>query len=266
MSESALSERTAPQDAALAARIKREQETYDEGLRRDRYDDVLSHCQGFWHAAVLDLFRRTLSNESVKDALEIGSHGWDMVFADGVAPPANLHCINISEAELETGRRKAEARGLSMRFHQMDAHKLQFDDNSFDVVFGFGILHHLDYARALDEIKRVLRPGGVMIFNEPLDVNPVGNIVRWATPKARTEDEAPLKLSHLALFRERFDVSFHPQQFISVPAGVVSRLTMKSPENWLMRAAFSADTALSHVPGLRFWFRKLVIVGVKPHA
>jgi hypothetical protein len=40
---------------------------------------------------------------------------------------------------------------------------------------------------------------------------------------------------------------------------------MKSPENGLMRAAYDADVALSRVPGLRFWFRKLVIIGVKPN-
>lgn len=263
MSQPVLAELRSSEDAALAARVRREQETYDAGLRRERYDDALSHCQTYWHAAVLDLFRKTLIRDGVNDALEIGSHGWDMVFADGTTPPRNLHCINISDAELETGRRKAAARGLSMKFHNMDAHRLEFDDSSFDVIFGFGILHHLDYARALDEIRRVLRPGGTMIFNEPLDVNPVGVIVRRATPEARTDDEAPLKLSHLRLFRERFDVSFHPQQFLSVPAGVVSRFAMKDPDNWLMRAAYDADRALSNVPGLRFWFRKLVIVGVK---
>jgi hypothetical protein len=109
----------------------------------------------------------------------------------------------------------------------------------------------------------VLRPGGVMIFNEPLDVNPVGMLVRMATPEARTEDETPLKLSHLDLFRERFETTFYPQQFVSVPAGVFSRFAMKNADNPVMRSAFNIDKALSRTPGLRFLFRKLVIVGVK---
>ena len=49
-------------------------------------------------------------------------------------------------------------------FRLMDAHKLDFPENTFDVVYGAGILRHLDYARALLEILRVLRPGGAMIF------------------------------------------------------------------------------------------------------
>lgn len=263
MSHPALSEHVALDDA-LAARAEREQRRFDEGLRRAHYDDALSHCQVYWRQATLDLFRKTLCGASVKDALEIGSHGWDMVFANGATPPENLHCINISEVELDIGRRKAAARGVKMAFHRMDAHALEFADASFDAVFGFGILHHLDYARALDEIRRVLRPGGALIFIEPLGVNPIGEMVRWATPAARTVDEEPLKPAHLELFRRRFDISFHPQQFVSVPAGLISRLMMKSPENGLMRAAYAADVALTGVPGLRLWFRKLVIVGVKP--
>ena len=252
-----------PTEIHLDARVKREEQAFDTGLKREAYDDVLSHCQYYWQQDVLGLFRRMLCREGVNDVLEIGSHGWNMVFDDQAPPPARFSCINISEAELDDGRRKAAAKGFGVRFHRMDAHYLEFDDNSFDAVFGFGILHHLDYAKALDEIRRVLRPGGVMIFNEPLDVNPVGALVRLATPAARTPDEAPLKLSHLKLFRERFDTKFYPQQFFSVPAGVVSRATMKTADNPIMRAAFHIDKAVSRTPGVRFLFRKLVIIGVK---
>lgn len=247
----------------LDARVKREEEAFDAGLKREVYDDVLSHCQHYWQQDVLNLFRRTLCREGVNDVLEIGSHGWNMVFDAQTPPPARFSCINISESELDDGRRKAAAKGFGVHFHRMDAHYLEFDDNSFDAVFGFGILHHLDYEKALDEIWRVLRPGGVMIFNEPLDVNPVGVLVRMATPAARTPDEQPLKLSHLNLFRDRFDTKFYPQQFLSVPAGVLSRATMKSAGNPIMKTAFKVDKALSRAPGLRFLFRKLVVIGVK---
>lgn len=253
-------------DDALSLRVKREQSCYDEGLQRQTYDDVLSHCQAYWHEAVLRQFRRTLAAEGVDDVLEIGSHGWAMVYEENAPPPGALTCINISEAELSLGRRKAEARGVDIDFRLMDAHKLSFPDNSFDVVFGFGILHHLDYATALDEIWRVLRPGGRMIFNEPLDMNPVGVLVRKLTPRARTPDEAPIRREHLALFKERFDVDLHPQQFLSVPAGIVSRAIMKTPANPLMRTVFGLDRVLAHAPGLRLWFRKAVITGTKGKA
>lgn len=247
----------------LSERVKREQESYESGLQRQSYDNILSHCQVFWHDEVLRQFRQALTQEGVRDVLELGSHGWAMVYDEATPLPANLNCINISETELELGRSQADARQAAIDFHIMDAHELAFPNNSFDVVFGFGILHHLDYERALDEIKRVLRPGGRMIFNEPLDINPVGAIVRMATPNARTRDEAPLKIKHLKMFSDRFQVCYRPHQFLSVPAGVISKLAFKKPANALMRTAFEADRILARMPGLKFWFRKLVIDGVK---
>ena len=56
----------------------------------------------------------------------------------------------------------------------MDAHDLQFEDGTFDFVYGDAILHHLNMVPALDEIFRVLKPNGKILFVEPLDVNPVG--------------------------------------------------------------------------------------------
>jgi ubiquinone/menaquinone biosynthesis C-methylase UbiE len=249
--------------SVLAARVKREQECYDEGLQRQTYDDVLSHCQSFWHDAALERFRDTVLAPGVENVLEIGSHGWAMVYEGTASAPRALTCINISETELENGRQKARACGYDIDFRLMDAHKLAFPDNSFDVVFGFGILHHLDYAAALDEIRRVLRPGGRMIFNEPLDMNPVGVLVRKLTPEARTPDEAPIRREHLRLFEERFELEFYPQQFLSVPAGILSRACIKSPKNFLMRTAFACDRSLARLPGLRLWFRKAVLTGAK---
>ena len=43
------------------------------------------------------------------------------------------------------------------QFSLMDAHNLQFEDESFDFVFGAAILHHLNMVTALNEIHRVLR-------------------------------------------------------------------------------------------------------------
>jgi SAM-dependent methyltransferase len=48
---------------------------------------------------------------------------------------------------------------------------MSFPDDSFDLVFGSGIIHHLDIDRALGEIARVLRPGGRAVFVEPLGLN-----------------------------------------------------------------------------------------------
>ena len=53
-----------------------------------------------------------------------------------------------------------------------NAHVLPFADASFDVVYGCSILHHLEVGVALREVRRVLRPGGRLVFSEPNLVNP----------------------------------------------------------------------------------------------
>ncbi|HMR45159.1 MAG TPA: class I SAM-dependent methyltransferase [Bacteroidia bacterium] len=59
-----------------------------------------------------------------------------------------------------------------VEFVLADAMKLQFDTNTFDVVFGSSVLHHLEFERSLNEILRVLKPGGRMVFAEPNMINP----------------------------------------------------------------------------------------------
>jgi len=54
-----------------------------------------------------------------------------------------------------------------IRFLEMDATKMHFEDNEFDIVLSFGIMHHIgDWEGALEEISRVLKPQGFFIFGD----------------------------------------------------------------------------------------------------
>ena len=81
---------------------------------------------------------------------------------------------------------------------------MSFPDQSFNVVFGRGIVHHLDLARCFSEVSRVLRNGGMATFVEPLGHNPFLNLYRRWTPDIRTADEHPLLVSDFALARRYF--------------------------------------------------------------
>lgn len=110
---------------------------------------------------------------------------------------ADVVGIDISSVALARARKRTKRAKLTVEFVEMDAQALEFPDGSFDVVNGSGILHHLDLAPAVAEIRRVLRPDGVAVFVEPLGHNPLINLYRRFTPTMRSIDEAPLRLDAL---------------------------------------------------------------------
>jgi len=55
----------------------------------------------------------------------------------------------------------------NIRFLEADATDLPFQDNDFDIVLSFGVMHHIgDWEKALEEISRVLKPQGFFIFGD----------------------------------------------------------------------------------------------------
>jgi ubiquinone/menaquinone biosynthesis C-methylase UbiE len=73
--------------------------------------------------------------------------------------------IDLSEPMLEIGRMRARELGRDVDLRQGDAHQLPFTDAAFDtVVCTFGLCAIPDIDAALDEMTRVLRPGGKLIL------------------------------------------------------------------------------------------------------
>ncbi len=73
--------------------------------------------------------------------------------------------VDLTEAAVSLARRRFELFGLKGNFRTADAEQLDFSDETFDLVYSHGVLHHTpDTARAISEIQRVLRPGGRAII------------------------------------------------------------------------------------------------------
>ncbi|MDB2524571.1 class I SAM-dependent methyltransferase [Amylibacter sp.] len=85
-------------------------------------------------------------------------------------------------------------------------HVLPFDDKSMDFVIVNSLLHHLDLKAAFEEISRVLKVDGGLIFREPLGTNPLIQLYRYFTPSARTIDERPFTFNDLKLMQRYFDI------------------------------------------------------------
>ncbi len=86
---------------------------------------------------------------------------------------AIVTAIDISPVELQVGQDRAKANGLSIDFRSMNCERTDFPDESFDIVHGSGILHHIGLDQSLCEVWRLLVNGGVAVFLEPLRSDPV---------------------------------------------------------------------------------------------
>ena len=243
---------------------EKEREQYNVGLDRDGYNQFFDHCRHYYIQRRVELIKEKMQFAKGKKVLELGSTAWKGWLENNSIHPSSLACINISEVELQYGIDSAINSKTKPQFIQMDAHHLRFEDETFDMVFGAAILHHLKMVPALDEIYRVLKPEGKVLFVEPLDMNPVGKLVRSLTKKSRTQDEQPLRVCDIAELKKRFYTQFFYEEFLSVPFGVVSGMLFQDGENALMRCAFSMDQFLDrNFEWIRNLFRHVLIDGTR---
>jgi SAM-dependent methyltransferase len=99
-------------------------------------------------------------------------------------------CTDISPGMLAALDANARRLGLDVETTACDAAELPFDDETFDLVLGHAVLHHLpDLERSFAEFARVLRPGGTLFFaGEPSRRG--DHIAAW--PKRAAMRAAPL--------------------------------------------------------------------------
>lgn len=127
---------------------------------------------------------------------------------------AIVTAVDISSGMLKVAQRLADNFEVSedmLRFVQMSVERLDFADESFDLIFGSNIVHHCDIKKASIEFSRVLKPGGVAVFVDPLGYNPVIQIYRRMAFKVRTPTEHPLNYQDLEILASKFQNFSHKE-------------------------------------------------------
>src|SRR5436190_22312280 len=131
---------------------------YYEKFREQRYRTQ-------WHIPLLVPFATARG----KRVLEIGTGNG----ADGVMFALNggiYTGVDLTEAALEATRKHFEVLGLKGEFQKEDAERMSFADETFDIAYSHGVLHHTpDTQRAINEVWRVLNPGGraiIMLYHK----------------------------------------------------------------------------------------------------
>jgi ubiquinone/menaquinone biosynthesis C-methylase UbiE len=85
---------------------------------------------------------------------------------------AEVHGIDISSKAVENARDMLKANNLKANIIVGNAYETEYEDNSFDLIWGSAVLHHLDHHKTADELYRIIRPDGLVIFiSEPTFFN-----------------------------------------------------------------------------------------------
>lgn len=118
---------------------------------------------------------------------------------------AHVIALDLSPELIDVARQRLRVHGITagVDFIVGSAHNVPFPDASIDVVVGIAILHHLDLALAAAEVKRLLKPAGVAIFQEPVRNSRMLKIARKLVPYTSPDVspfERPLTDSELRQF------------------------------------------------------------------
>jgi len=240
------------------ARLENEKQFHNERIvhesrtHQEKYYVAIAKAQ--------ELFSQLTAYNSVgKNVLEIGCfHGSRA--PEILATASSYTGIDISDIAIE---KAAATHGASnCQFYVRDACDTAFPNATFDAVIACGIIHHLPLEKSLHEINRILKPGGKIIFFEPLGGNPLINLYRKLTPNARTPDETPLTCADIKTIEKIFPGQiklFGLTTLLCVPLRNCKTLYSIS-----YRLLHMLDTLLFQTP-LRRWAWMAVIEG-KRHA
>jgi SAM-dependent methyltransferase len=165
---------------------------------------------------------------------------------------AEVHSMDISSKGVEIARKRAAFNHLTITAQCGDVLKNGYPDNYFDLMYGYGILHHVGLERGLQECVRLLKPGGKAVFVEHMSSSKFVDHLRESLPQAdetHTEYEKPLTWRDCLALRPRYKVQLVRMHFLS-------RLRVRMPflrAEWVRRldhALFSAVPPLQHFAGL----------------
>ena len=180
-----------------------------------------------WHIPSAAGFDRTSGLRVLEVGCGLGTDGAQFAEAG-----ADYTGVDLTEAAVELARKRFELFDLSGTFQTEDAEKLTFPDESFDLAYSHGVLHHTpDTQKAIDEIHRILRPGGravVMLYhrnsyNFRINISLLrrmgAHLLRWESGlklvhKITGEPIDSLR-QHAALLRTERDSYLAPEEFLS---------------------------------------------------
>jgi SAM-dependent methyltransferase len=244
-----------------------ERAAYDHGAHdalRQKLKRVFEHVYGSPNGLRMQADFEALAASRMAGAkvLEIGcGTGWNgpRFLKLGAAPVDGL---DVSQTLLDQAKQHASDR---VRFFLHDIHE-PFP-GEYDLILGRAVLHHVNYQHVLRQLyDGTLRPGGAMMFMEPLGDGLLSRAYWRLGSRLHTPGERPFYGKDLAWLRSTFPgFEVVPYGYTSFAMCPVSAALFRSPDNALMRACDRIDARLARsAPSLATRFRSGIFVIRKP--
>jgi len=189
---------------------------------------------------------------------------------------------DISPGMVDTAVKLGEMYGVKLEGVVSVGEDLAVAPGAYDFVYLANVIHHVpDRASLFKQVQRALKPGGRFFSIDPIAYNPVINQYRRMATEVRTEDESPLTTADLALARGFFPDLQHREFWISslllfIKYALWDKVHPNQDRYWKRilketdqslgwwKPLRAMDSALTRVPGLRWWAWNTVMYGSKP--
>ncbi len=193
--------------------------------------------------------------------LELGCGTGEVALQLAQAP--NTEVLGLDRSARFIRQAAATHGAPNLRFTTADivADLPDYPDESYDFIVGNGVLHHVqgDFDRVLPNLKRMLKPGGKLVFWEPNYLNPFIYLIftfGWLRRMAQLEPG---------------EMAFSPRDIKRrLGALGMARTTVQTRDfllpntpGWLIGTAISLGHGLERVPVVRAWAQSLFLVSVK---
>ncbi len=118
-------------------------------------------------------YLRTYEPIANKVVLDIGSGNGGLCIAAALEGAAKAFGLETVPQRILLANKWAECRGVDITFKEGVAENLPFENSTIDIVFFWSVIEHVqNHGKAIQEISRVLKPGGIVVINAPNRLSP----------------------------------------------------------------------------------------------
>ena len=184
--------------------IENEEKFHDEWAKKEDYKQIdLKKRNEALTAPEMRYIVSKLGDLKGKSLLDVGC-GLGEASVYFALKGASVTSSDLSSEMLNNTKNLANYHDVEVKTHLASSDNVELEPNSFDIVYAGNLMHHVDIQETAIQLKRLLKPNGVLVTWDPLAYNPVINVYRKIATEVRTPDEHPFTLSNIIFFKKNF--------------------------------------------------------------